>query len=172
MATQHKRAIAPRPYRALAPTASGIHPQPGSRTAAHDERWPALAAALADLRARKRCSVRIVDADCGAGCLLLHALRHARTLGFTAIEGRGIDGSPALIGRARAAAARLYDPATGVVFEVKDMATGLRDEQDFPADIVLWRESPDTAQPAIVDALHQSGRVVIGDRHPSARAVA
>ena len=165
MAAQHKRASAPRPYRASAPTRARVHPQPGSRTAAHDERWPVIAAALADLRARKRCSVRIVDADCGAGCLLLHALRHARALGFTGIEGRGIDGSPALIGRARAAAGRLHDPAIGVMFEMKDVTAGLRDEHDFPADIILCHGGSDAARPEIVDALRRAGRLVIGQDH-------
>ena len=163
---QHTRAIAPRLYRA----STIVHPQPGSRTATHDERWPALATALAGLRERKRCSVRMVDSDCGAGCLLLHAACHARALGFTAIEARGIGGSPALIGRARAAAGRLHDPAIGTVFEVKDMLAGLRDEYDFPADIVLWRGATDAAQSAIVEALHKAGRLVIGDDHAGARA--
>lgn len=138
------------------------HPQPGSRTAAHDERWSALAAALAGLRERERCSVRIVDADCGAGCLLLHALRHARALGFTAIEGRGIDGVPALIGRARAAASRLADPAIGIVFEHGDMVAALHDEEDFPADIVLCRVGQDSS-PGVLDALRRAGKLVIGD---------
>lgn len=167
---QHKRIPASK-LQAM-PTASIDHPQPGSRAAAHDERWPAIASALAGLRERKRCSVRIVDADCGAGCLLLHAMRYARALGFTAIEGRGIDGSPALIGRARAAASRLVDPAIGVVFENKDMLAALRDEQDFPADIVLWRGTTGAARPAIVDAVQRAGRLVIGDDHALFRQVA
>lgn len=152
--------------------ASVVRLQPGSRAATQDERWPAVAAALAALRERKRCSVRIVDVDCAAGCLLLQALRHARALGFTAIEGRGIDGSPALIGRARAAASRLADPAIGVVFEVKDMAAALRDEQDFPADIVVWRGAAEAVMPATIDALHRAGRVVIGNEHAGAVKVA
>lgn len=76
---------------------------PGSRTALHDPRWPAVAMALKSLHEEGRFSIRIVDADCGAGSLLIHAAHHARAMGYTAVEARGIDGSPALIGRARAA---------------------------------------------------------------------
>lgn len=136
---------------------------PSSRTAAHDPRWPAVAAALQALRDKKRHAVRIVDADCGAGCLLLHAIRHARALGFTAIEGRGINGSPALIGRARAAAARLGDPAIGVIFEMADMVAALRDEHDLPADIVLWHAGTGDPGPAASDALRRAGDRVISD---------
>lgn len=103
-----------------------------------DARWPALAAALDALRAGHRNSVRIVDTDCGAGALLLCAVRYARALGFTAIEARGIDDAAALVGRARAAAAALHDPAIGVTFETADVVRALDEEADFPADIVLW----------------------------------
>lgn len=137
---------------------------PGSRAATHDPRWPPVAAALASLRETGRCAVRIVDADCGAGCLLLQAMRHARALGFTAIEGRGIDGSPALIGRARTAAARLHDPAIGIVFEVADMTAALREEHDLPADIVLWHGAPiDAVRPDLPEILGRAGGRVIGD---------
>lgn len=105
--------------------------------AIRDPRWPAIDAALTRLRDQKRRAVRIFDADCGAGTLLLRALAHARTLGFTAIEGRGIGASPALIGRARAAAARLADPAIGVAFDVADPADALRDEAEMPPEILL-----------------------------------
>lgn len=141
----------------------------GSRTALHDPRWPLVAAALATLRDGHRCSVRIVDADCGAGSLLLQLVRHARALGFTAIEGRGIDGSPALIGRARAAAARLSDPAIGVEFELADMVSALREEFDLPADIVIWHGGRDEDWPEahrsadIRDVLSRAGTLVIGD---------
>lgn len=137
---------------------------PGSRTALHDPRWPAIAAALAALREQHRCAVRIVDADCGAGSLLLQTVRHARGLGFTAIEGRGIDGSPALVGRARAAATRLSDLAIGVEFELADMVTALEEEYDLPADIVLWHGSREEYRRAgIVQALSRAGTLVIGD---------
>ena len=80
--------------------------------ALRDPRWDAIAATLTGLRQRRRRAVRIVDADCGCGTLLLAVLTHARALGFTAIEGRGLDRSPMRIGRARRAATRLRDPAT------------------------------------------------------------
>jgi hypothetical protein len=129
------------PYAAPArglPRPAPRHPMPGSRAARADARWPAIAAALTALRLRHRHAVRIVDADCACGALLIEAVRHARTLGFTAIEGRGIDGSPAMIGRARAAAARLADPAIGLTFELADMRAALTAEAEFPADLVLW----------------------------------
>jgi SAM-dependent methyltransferase len=138
--------------------------RPGSRRAAHDPRWPALAARLALLREQRRRAVRIVDADCGAGTLLVHAVLHARSLGFTAIEGRGIDGSPALIGRANAAAARLRDPAIGLAFEAADMVGALGDERECPADIVLWHGSTSGREcQSVSDALARAGDLVIGD---------
>lgn len=141
---------------------------PGSRTALHDPRWPAVATALAMLRHEGRCAVRIVDADCGAGALLLQTMQTARALGFTAIEGRGIDGSPALVGRARAAAARVSDPAIGVAFELADMVTALHDEFELPADIVLWHGSRSADRQAeIADTLCRAGVLVIGDHGPA-----
>jgi hypothetical protein len=151
-----------------------VRPFPGSRAAIHDPRWPRIAAALAGLRERGRYSVRIVDADCAAGCLLLHALRHARALGFTAIEGRGIDGSPALIGRARAAADRARDPAIGATFEVADMARALEAELELPADILLWH-GPRAGEeaPRVRFAVLSAGDVVIGDdERPALRSMA
>lgn len=133
---------------------------PGSRGALHDPRWPALDAALVALRLRRRCAVRIVDADCGAGALLLHAAGRARELGFTAIEVRGIDGSPTLIGQARTAARSLADPAIGVTFELADAHAALRDEADFPADIVLWSGA---CRPGIDEALSRAADIVIRD---------
>ena len=122
-----------------------------SRTARNDPRWPAIGEALASLRDAKRRAVRIVDADCGAGAILIQALRHARALGFTAIEGRGIDSSPALIGRARAAAARLHDPAIGVAFDVAELSAPANtpfkidfDNQDasVPHNVAIHEGSP------------------------------
>ncbi|MDR6146775.1 hypothetical protein QE363_002568 [Sphingomonas sp. SORGH_AS870] len=106
---------------------------------AHDPRWPVIRSALSGLREQRRFSVRIVDADCGAGALLIRAVRHARMLGFTAIEGRGISGSPAMIGRARCAARRASDPAIGLEFASLTLDEALRAERDLPADILLWR---------------------------------
>ncbi len=153
----------PSAHRSAAP-GSTHRPLAASRTAIHDPRWPRISAALSDLRDRGRHAVRIVDSDCAAGSLLLHALHHARMLGFTAIEGRGIDGSPALIGRARAAAARQPDPAVGVIFECADMLAALRDEADLPADILLCQETgPKSGRPDLRDAVFAAGDRVIDD---------
>ena len=133
---------------------------PASRTARHDPRWPTIVAALAALRERRRFAVRIVDAECGAGTVLIAAVLHARMLGFTAIEGHGIDGSPALIGRARAAARRLSDAAIGVSFAVADVPAALVAEQAAPADILLWHAGGSCA---IDDALAHAAALVIRD---------
>ncbi|MFD1952188.1 SAM-dependent methyltransferase [Sphingomonas arantia] len=164
-------ALATRPHVATAPRAKLA--VPGSKAAIHDPRWPRVAAQLASLRGAGRHAVRIVDADCGAGSLLLHAARHARALGFTAIECRGIDGSPALIGRARAAAARCVDPAIGLSFDLTDMIAALEAEQDFPADLVLWHGSPaDHQRPEALAAVRAAGQVTIADHEPAAEQVA
>lgn len=111
---------------------------PVAVTEIDDDRWPAVADALAHLHATGRHSVRIVDADCGSGDLLLHAVRHARALGFTAIEARGIDAVPALVERGRSAASELSDPAIGIIFDSQDLVATLAEEAEFPADIILW----------------------------------
>jgi SAM-dependent methyltransferase len=137
---------------------------PGSRRATHDPRWPVLDGALRELRAKGRCAIRIVDADCGVGALLLRAALHARTLGFAAIEARGIDGSSALIGRARAAAARAPDPAIGISFDVADVAVALAEEVEAPADIVLWHGARERDQvTGLMNALRRAGDLVISD---------
>ncbi|QBM75195.1 SAM-dependent methyltransferase [Sphingomonas sp. AAP5] len=144
------------------------------RPRCRDTRWPEVAATLAALRAAKRCSVRIVDVDCGAGTLLLCAVRFARALGFTAIEARGIDAAPTLIGRARVAAAAVRDPAIGIVFERGDPVAALCAECDFPADIVLWHGCEGTHGEAAVRAERTAlcaGHAVIAD-HPSPRIAA
>jgi hypothetical protein len=150
-----RRLTSPEPQRARRHAATPAAPH----SAAQDDRWPAIADALARLRASKRRSVRIVDADCGAGTLLIRAARHARSLGFTAIEGRGIDGVPALIGRARSAAARLYDPAIGLCFDMADLGRALDEEAEFPADILLCDNRHGRADLAL--AIAAAGRVVI-----------
>lgn len=142
--------------------------QPGSWAARHDPRWPSIAEALAALRERGRFSVRIIDADCAAGSLLLYATQYAHALGFTAIEGRGIDGSPAMIGRAKAAAHRLHDPAIGLVFEMTDVVVALREEYDLPADIVICHGR---GHPDVAEALSRAADRVIYDDTPGLAGV-
>lgn len=151
---------APRPD-----TASGDRRSlPGVRTVLHDPRWPRITAALMALREAGRHAVRMVDADCGAGSLLLHAAHHARTLGFTAIEARGIDRSPALIGRARVTASRYADPAIGIIFERVDLILALREEEDLPADILLCHHaSMIDPRPEVASALIRAGLLIIDD---------
>ena len=145
---------------------------PGSRAARGDPRWPRIAVALAGLRERHRHAVRIVDADCGCGTLLIETVRYARTLGFIAVEGRGIDGVPAMIGRARAAATRLDDPAIGLVFDLADMIQALVQEADFPADIVLWhRARGKIDQPDVAAVLAAAGDLVVDDAEQRATGV-
>ena len=126
------------PSRALVPPPPHRSPRARPRPHCSDPRWPAIATALAQLHEARRRSVRIVDADCGTGTLLLCAVRYARWLGFTAIEARGIDDAAVLVARARAAAAQLHDPAIGITFDTSDIAHALDEEADFPADIILW----------------------------------
>jgi hypothetical protein len=151
------------PRRAEPSAARPVNPV-GRRACCKDERWPAIAAALAELREANRHSIRILDMDCGAGSLLLHAVRHARGLGFTAIEARGVDGVPALIGRARASASHLADPAIGVMFEPADLMTALAEEQAFPADILIWHgHAAGMDHTAAVRAVAAAGNRIIAD---------
>jgi hypothetical protein len=132
------------------------------RLAVPDDRWPAIVDAITGLRDRGRCSIRIVDCDCGAGDTLLCAARYARSLGFTAVEARGVDGAASLVARACSRAARVLDSAIGVTFELRDPVTALRDEADFPADIVLWR-SARTKRQEVLEAVSAAADIAIGD---------
>lgn len=133
-------------------------PPPTRRSPRSDARWPRIAATLDGLRLRHRRAVRIVDADCGCGTLLIEAAQYARSIGFAAIEVRGIDGAPAMIGRAKAAALRHADPAIGYRFDCTDMDEALDEEAAFPADILLCHA-----------ALAGAGDVVIAD--PAERGI-
>ena len=126
-----------------------------------DLRWPVVAAALHHLWLRRRRSLRIVDVACGNGRLLIHAARHARALGFTAIEARGIDAAPSSIREAQAIAMRIRDPAIGLLFEPGDLLTALREESGFPADILLW-SGDHGAAPDMAAAIAAAGTIVIG----------
>ena len=132
----------------MAPATSGWGTlvQGAQNRAEKDRRWPAMLRKLKGLRKRGRRAIRIVDADCGAGELLIHAVRRAREMGFVAIEGRGIDADPHLIASARRAAARQGDPAIGLVFEQDDMDKVLREEAEYPADLLLCPASETDAR--------------------------
>lgn len=106
--------------------------------AARDLRWPAVLEQLKMLRAAGRRSVRIVDAACGDGALLLPILGRARALGFVAIEARGVDRDAAALARARRAAAAMADLAIEVQFERGSVEAALHAEAAFPADILLY----------------------------------
>lgn len=132
-----------------------------------DTRWPAVVAVLEHLRHARRRSLRIIDAECGDGRLLFQTARYARALGFTAVEGRGIDADPEAIRTARMAAATFRDPAIGLSFETGDLLAALAEEAELPADILLW-EGGAGARPQIADAVTAAARVVIGG--PALRA--
>lgn len=135
-----------------------------ARSAAEkDRRWPAMLRKLKGLRKRGRRSIRIVDADCGAGELLIQAARRARELGFVAIEGRGIDSDPRLIASARRAATRQTDPAIGLVFEEGDMTHAIRGETEFPADLLLCPSSSENER-ELAKLAHTAGETVLWDR--------
>ncbi len=69
-----------------------------------------------------------------------------------------------MIGRARAAAVRLHEPAIGLTFELADMAQALAQEADFPADIVLFHDRHGEGdQSGLAGLLAAAGDLVIGD---------
>lgn len=133
-------------WMAPATNAWGTLAQGTQNRAEKDRRWPAMLRKLKGLRKLGRRAVRIVDADCGAGELLIHAVRRAREMGFLAIEGRGIDADPRLIASACRAAARQSDPAIGLVFEQGDPEKVMREEAEYPADLLLCPASDTDAR--------------------------
>lgn len=161
----HYSYIAPAGIVWMAPATNGwgTLAQGAQNPAEKDRRWPAMLRKLKGLRKRGRRSIRIVDADCGAGELLMHAVRRARELGFVAIEGRGIDADPRLIASARRAAAQQGDPAIGLVFEQDDMDNVLREEAEYPADLLLCPAS-DTATRERAALARTAADTVLWDR--------
>ncbi len=99
--------------------------------------WERIDTALRDLRARRRHAIRILDLSCGDGHWLIRTARRARALGFTAIEGRGVDRDPAAIAGATRAAQAHSDLAIGLTFEVGSLGDVLEEERDNACDIVL-----------------------------------
>lgn len=150
-------------WMAPAATAWPVAAQAARSRAEKDRRWPAMLRKLKGLRKRGRYSIRIVDASCGAGDLLILAVRRARELGFVAIEGRGIDSDPRLIASARQAAARETDPAIGLIFEEGDMSRAMRDETGFPADLILCA-SPGKNERELAELAQAAGDTVLWDR--------
>lgn len=134
----------------------------GAQRAAHDRRWPALLRTLVSLREAGRRSVRIVDVNCGTGDLLVQAAKRARTLGFVAIEGLGIDRDARLIARARQPASATRDPAIGLSFEIGDAREALDIEAEFPADVVLCA-TPGQVDPALAATARSGGITVLHD---------
>lgn len=130
------------------------------RRAEADSRWPIILRALKALRERGRRSIRIVDAGCGAGDLLIETVRRARALGFVAIEARGIDRDPALIAAARAAAQPGDDAAIGLAFETGDLCEALCEEAAFPADLVLYAR-PAGSDASLDKAATAAGRIAL-----------
>ncbi len=141
---------------------AGARPENIGARAEKDRRWPAMLRKLKGLRKLGRRSIRIVDADCGAGDLLIHAARRARELGFVAIEGRGVDADPRLIADAQITAARQSDPAIGLVFEQGDRDNAMREECDFPADLLLC-SAPRNEARAVVKLARTAGNTVLCD---------
>ncbi|WCM29566.1 class I SAM-dependent methyltransferase [Sphingomonas sp. QA11] len=101
------------------------------------ELWLRIDKTLIELRAQGRHAIRILDLGCGPGTWLLRTAARARDLGFTAIEGRGIDISPAMIALANQAAARTTDPRIGLTFDVGDIVETLEQEGRHACDIAL-----------------------------------
>ena len=133
--------ITPADVRPWSLSAPAVHVVVRNRTrAATDLRWAPALLTLRILRKRGRRSIRLVDANCGDGSLLLHLARAARALGFVAIEGRGVDRDPALVVAARLSAGLLRDPAIGLTFDAGEGATALLEEAELPADMVFYAE--------------------------------
>lgn len=149
----------------IAPAAGawGASVQSAQSRAEKDRRWLAMLRKLKGLRKRGRRSIRIVDADCGAGELLIHAVRRAREMGFVAIEGRGIDADPRLIASARRAAHRQSDPCIGLVFERGDPDKVMREEAEYPADLLLC-PAPDAATRELAALAWTAADTVLWDR--------
>jgi SAM-dependent methyltransferase len=99
--------------------------------------WARLDAMLVRLWTEGRRAIRILDLGCGPGTWLLRLAVRARDLGFSAIDGRGVDLSPAMIDLARSRLRCAADPHVGLRFDIGDLATALADEEDGSFDILL-----------------------------------
>lgn len=99
--------------------------------------WSRIDAALIELHAQGRHAIRVLDLGCGPGTWLLRVAIRARDLGFTAIEGRGVDLSPEMIALARQSAAALSDPRIGLSFDTGEILEVLEDEGRHACDLAL-----------------------------------
>lgn len=108
---------------------------------AHGPSQSQIDAALLDLRQAGRRSVRMLDLCCGDGERLLRAAGSARSLGFVAIEGLGVDMAPAHIRRARAHAEERADASMTLRFLAMDAIEALAAEHDEAVDLVFLPEA-------------------------------
>ena len=116
---------------------SGLFEFGGAHAYSDRTLWERLDAMLVRMWAEGRRAIRILDAGCGPGTWLLRLAVRARDLGFTAIEGRGVDLAPAMIEMARSRLRLALDPHIGLRFEVADLIDALDEEDEQSCDIVL-----------------------------------
>lgn len=125
------------------------------------EIWRRIDAELVSIRSSGRTCVRIIDVGCGPGTWLLRCALRASALGFTVIEGLGIDISPAMIALAVKGQAAVKDAAVRLDFRVADVTHGLVCEES--ADIVLClygvlNHLPISEHQAVASQLASAGR--------------
>jgi SAM-dependent methyltransferase len=113
---------------------------PGSPPLLHPRHGPSrqrIESELAELRHGGRRSIRMLDLGCGAGERLLHAAAFARSIGFVAVEGRGVDLSALRIRQARYDARQVEDPGIALRFDAGEVIGALASEHDGAADLAF-----------------------------------
>jgi hypothetical protein len=138
------------------------HPPRPTRSSEEDLRalWK-VHKVLRDLRAKGRRAISIIDTRCWNGDLLVRAARHARALGFVAIEARGFDASAGRVAAARAAARAWPDPGIGFVFEVRPRG-GAFPIEDLEVDILIGSTGLDSAD-ELVRLIDPRGAAIMRD---------